>query len=84
MKTVARIAAAFLSFFFALVGAVLMARGLDVQTSFSPEPSIIPGIPNSSTGTYYLHLSDPFWFWCGCVILAASLTLLWSQRCESN
>jgi hypothetical protein len=42
MKTVARIVELFLAFFFALVGAVLMARGLDVETEVGPA-SVLPG-----------------------------------------
>jgi hypothetical protein len=84
-KIVARIAASFLPFFFALVGAVLMAAGSDIRAEFHPQPSILPGIPDSSTSFYSLELSsNPLWFWCGCVILAASLAFLWSGRCKSN
>jgi hypothetical protein len=62
----------------------MMVKGLEVQTRYGPEPSILPGVTPSSTGVYYLQLSDPFGFWCGCVILAASLTFLWGQRCKAN
>lgn len=63
----------FVSFFFALIGASLIARGLEVARG--PSPS---GLGNLIL--YRLDLSDTFSFYLGCVALAASLTFLWSQR----
>jgi hypothetical protein len=77
MKTAARIVGSFLSFFFALVGTVFMARGLEVARG-----PLVPTL--SGWNVYHLDLSDTFQFYLGCAILAASLTFLWSQRCKPN
>ena len=76
MKTVAKIAGAFISFFFALVGAVSIARSLEVIRS--------PLVPAQLGVACYLKLHDMVLFYFGCALLAASLTFIWSQRCKPN
>jgi hypothetical protein len=77
MKTIARTVGSFLSFFFALIGIVLMARGLEIE--------IGPLSSNLSGWTlYHLVFADTFQFYLGCGIVSASLTFLGSQRCNPN
>lgn len=71
MRRALKIFGVFLSFFLALFGTVLMARGLEAVKG--PLPI------NPAESLYHLDLADTFEFYTGCIIVAASLTFLWAQ-----
>jgi len=73
MKRVLQLLGVFVSFFLALLGASLIAKGLEVARG----PL---ALPREGWSVYHLDLSDTFAFYVGCAIVAASLTFLWAQR----
>jgi hypothetical protein len=77
LRKMLRVLGVFVSFFLALFGASLIARGLEVARG----PLTLP---REGWSVYHLELSDTFAFYAGCAIVAASLTFLWSQRCKTN
>jgi hypothetical protein len=78
MKIAGRLLVSFISFFLALVGAISIARGLEVAKG-----PLLAGATSGWT-VYHLDLSDTFLFYLGITVLAASLTSLSSQRCKPN
>lgn len=81
MKTVSVVTASFLAFLLVLIGIAHLVQGFYI--SKSEVLSVLPGVP--PTVSYQLGLSafEPqtgLWL----VIVSASLTFLWSQRCKSN
>ena len=73
MKKTMQFLGVFASFFLALFGASLIARGLEVAQG----PLLLP---REGWSVYHLDISDTFGFYAGCAIAAVSLTFLWIQR----
>lgn len=73
LKKALNVLGALLSFFLALFGASLIARGLEIARG--PLPSGLGGLI-----LYRLDLSDTFSFYLGCVLVAVASTFFWSQR----
>lgn len=66
--------------FLALLGASLIARGLEVAHG----PLTIGPLLLLQQGwdVYRLDLSDPLSFYAGCAVTALSLAFLWGQRAK--
>lgn len=76
MKRTLRLLGVFASFFLALFGLVLMARGLEISKG--------PLAANPAEWSIYrLDLADTFSFYAGCAIVAASFAFLWVRRNDS-
>jgi hypothetical protein len=73
MKKALQFLGVFAAFFFVLLGASLIARGLEVTQG----PLLLP---REGWSVYRLDLSDTFAFYAGCAITAVSLAFLWAQR----
>jgi hypothetical protein len=81
MKNVITIAASFLAFLLVLIGIAQLAQGFCVGSS--EMLSVLPGVPPTVSYQLGLCAFEPQTGWW-LVIVAASLTFLWSQRCKSN
>lgn len=73
LRKTLQVLGALLSFFIALFGASLIARGLEIARG--PLPSGIGGLV-----LYRVDLADTFSFYLGCVLVASASTFFWSQR----
>jgi len=72
MKRTLEFLGGFASFFIAVVGIVLVARGLEIAKG--------PLTIDPAQTLYHLDLADTMEFYSGCVLVAASLASLWTQR----
>lgn len=81
MKNVGAIAASFVSFLLILIGIAHLAQGFYVSNN--EVLSVLPGVPPTVSYQLGINAFEPqtgLWL----VIVSASLTFLWRQRCKAN